>query len=127
MATSTTSACTVEPSSSSSVVPKSRCWPPVTLRWLRTSHLREAISVKRSPMSSSQYVSNVEPRRIDRHPGAQRGEHVRELGGNETAADDHQMLGHFGDAHDGVAGVNLNPAVAIAGGIIARAPAAITT
>ncbi len=36
---------------------------------------------------------------------------MRELGGHETAADDHQMLGEFLDPHDGVAGVVGHAAV----------------
>ena len=47
----------------------------------------------------------------DRHAGSQRGEHVCELRGDETAADDHQMLGQFRDPHDGVAGVMGDAAV----------------
>ena len=111
VATSTTSACTVEPSSSSSVdsgrvgaaagdVAVAADLP------LARGDVGEALA--------DVVVAVRQQRRAaqdDRHAGAQRGEHVRELRGDETAADDHQVLGHLGDAHDGVAGVDLNPAV----------------
>ena len=48
-------------------------------------------------------VAQQQPAAADhRHPGAERGEHVRELGRDVPAADDHEPLGHVVDAHDRV-------------------------
>ena len=44
-----------------------------------------------------------------RDAAAQRREDMGEFGGDETAADDHQMLGQLGNAHDRVAGVERHP------------------
>ena len=95
----------MEPSSSSSVTPEPRLAAPTTLRWVRSSHLLDAMRVNRSQMVSSQCRSSVPPRitRVTRTP--ERGEDVREFRCHEATSDDHQMLGQLGDAHDGVAGV----------------------
>ena len=52
---------------------------------------------------------------------------MREFGGDETTADDHQMLGQFGDSHDRVAGVIVDPGRLDGRRVTGRAPAAITT
>ena len=46
-----------------------------------------------------------------RDPRAERREGVRELRGDEPAADDDEMLWQFADSHDGVAGVVVDTAV----------------
>ena len=48
-------------------------------------------------------VAHQEPAAADdRHTGAERGEHVRELGRDVPAPDDHEVLGNLVDAHDRV-------------------------
>ncbi len=44
-----------------------------------------------------------------RDAAAERREHVGEFACHEAAPDDHQVLGHIGDPHDGVAGVIAHP------------------
>ncbi len=73
--------------------------------WLRISHFLDAMSVKR--IDDVVVVAAQQRAAADhqRHAAAERREDVRELACDESAADDDQMLGHVGDAHDGVAGV----------------------
>ena len=112
MATSSTSARSVLPSSSSSTIRSpSLVRRRSTFSWVRRSHFCAAMSVNRWQIVSSQCVSSAVAADHDRDADAERREDVGELRGDEAAADDHQMLGQLGDPHDGVAGVVGDAAV----------------
>ena len=81
-------------------MPSPSWWEPMTFSWVRRSHFCDARSVKGWQIESSQWVSSPSPRTTIVTVHAERGEHVRELRGDEATADDHQMLGQFRDPHD---------------------------
>ena len=104
--------CSVVPSSSSSAIRRRRWCEPIDVVVaadvpLLGREVGEAVADRRRRSARSSRAAADD----DRDAHAQRGEDVRELCGDESAADDHQVLGQFGDPHDGVAGVVVHAAL----------------